>query len=173
MLRLCFLHQESQNQRNQLLLTRSHHPQPHPRGEVRPESLGWKIGRIKREGSKSQKKRTYRVQAQVSVVSSGAVPRLLARCSAPLGAESALDFGRLCWFLREMTVNPHYCSSCRSGPRIALLQLAAAALSARGRLGARTEPGYYRASGRSLPGGCSLPGRFFFLLFLLLFFSSS
>lgn len=84
LLRLCFLHQESQNQRNQLLLTRSHHPQPHPRGEVRPESLGWKIGRIKREGSKSQKKRTYRVQAQVSVVSSGAVPRLLARCSALL-----------------------------------------------------------------------------------------
>lgn len=142
-------------------------------GGFRPESLGWKIGRIKREGSKSQKKRTYRVQAQVSVVSSGAVPRLLPRCSAPLGAESALDLGRLCWFLREMTVNPHYCSSCRSGPRIALLQLATAALSARCRLGQEPNLATIVPADDRCQECVRSRVAFFLLLFLLLFFSSS
>lgn len=64
------------------------------------------------------------------MASPGAVPRPLSRCSAPLGAAGARDFRRLSRFLRETTVNPHYCSSCRLGPRIALLWLAAAVLSA-------------------------------------------
>lgn len=76
------------------------------------------------------------------------------------GDASARDSGRLGRFLRETTVNPHYCSSCRSGPRIALLRRAAAVLSASVRRGARTEPVYYRASGRQLAGGCLRPGTF-------------
>lgn len=67
--------------------------------------------------------------------SPGAVPRPLARCSTPLDAAGARDFRRLSRFLRETTVNPHYCSSCCSGPGIALLRPGAAMLSAGSHLG--------------------------------------
>lgn len=74
-----------------------------------------------KKGDGDPEKRTYLVQAQVSAASPGAVPRPLARCSAPPGAAGARDFRRLSRLLRETTVNPHYCLSCRLGPRIALL----------------------------------------------------
>lgn len=61
----------------------------------------------RREGREGREQRTYLVQAQVSVASPGAVPRPLARCSAPPGAAGAQDFRRLGRFLRETTVNPH------------------------------------------------------------------
>ncbi|EPQ11745.1 hypothetical protein D623_10033180 [Myotis brandtii] len=81
-------------------------------------------------GASQRKKRTYLVQAQVSVSSPGAVPRPLARCSALPDAACARDFRLLSRFLRETTVNPHYCSSCRSRPPIALLRPGAVVLSA-------------------------------------------
>lgn len=90
------------------------------------------------------------------MASPGAVPRPLTRCSAPPGAARARDLRRLSRFLRETTVNPHYCSSCRSGPRIALLRFAAAVLSAGSRRGqgpnlATTAP----ADDRCQEGACA------------------
>ena len=97
---------------------------------------GGRVGAAnRREGCGSREQRTYLVQAQVSVASPGAVPRPLARCSAPPGAAGARDLRRLSRFLRETTVNPHYCSSCRSGPSIALLRSVATVLRAGSRRG--------------------------------------
>lgn len=137
----CHLGQQSQSGRNRPHTARKRQTPSAATGRSSPQvrvlgvaGWGWRAGE-KGEGGGRREKRTYLVQAQVSVVSPGAVPRPLARCSAVPGAASARDLGCLGRFLRETTVNPHYCSSCRSGPRIALLRLAAAVLSASVRRG--------------------------------------
>lgn len=98
-------------------------------------------------------------QEQVSTSSPGAVPRPFTRCSAPPGAAGSRDFRRLSRFLQEATVNPHYCWSGSSGPRIAPLAGGGGALSWQPP-GAGTKPGYHRTSGRPLPGGCLRPGSY-------------
>lgn len=132
MRRLCHLGQESQSGLNQPLTAGSRHPPPAASGRSSPvvlgvEGWGWRAGARRngvgvRRNAPTYSKRKFRRRPQVRF------PRPLARCSVPPGAASARDLGRLGRFLRETTVNPHYCSSCRSGPRIALLRLLAAVL---------------------------------------------
>lgn len=158
--RFCHLGLDAQSGRSPPLTARSRLPPPQASGLSSLGVLGVGGGgrgaESQREGGGGREQRTYLVQAQVSVASPGAVPRPLARCSAPPGAARARDLRRLSRFLRETTVNPHYCSSCRSGPRIALLRLAAAVLSAGSRRGqgpnlATTAP----AEDRCREGACA------------------
>lgn len=158
--RFCRLRQDSQSGHSLPLTARSRHPPPATSGRSSPRVLGVGGGgwgsKSQREGGGGQEKRTYLVQAQVSVASPGAVPRPFARCSAPPGAARDRDFRRLSRFLRETTVNPHYCSSRRSGPCIALLRLAAAVFSA----GSRRAQGpnlatIAPADDRCLKGACA------------------
>lgn len=115
-------------------------------------------GPSQKERGGSRKKRTYLVQAQVSVVSR-CCPPPLARCSAPPGAADGRDFRRLSRFLRETTVNPHYCWSCRSGPCIVPPDRGSGAVSQQP-AGAGSEPGYRHAGSSPLPVGCLRPGSY-------------
>lgn len=150
--RFCHLGQGSPSGRCPPLGAGSRHPPPAASGRSSPGVLG--VGAANQgEGGGSREQRTYLVQAQVSVASPGAVPRPLARCSAPPGAAGARDRRRLSRFLREATVNPHYCSS------IAVLRSVATVLGAGSRRGqvpnlATTAPADDRC-----PEGASARGR--------------
>lgn len=127
-----------------------------PAGEVPPESLGRGGGSPRSRGIKVGYRKNAPTESRSKFQRRPQVRCLhpLARCSAPPGgaARDVPDLGLLSRFLRAATVNPYYCRSWGSGPRIALL-LGSLPAAARRRQGPnlRTPAG---AGGQPLPKGC-------------------
>ncbi|XP_039094738.1 translation initiation factor IF-2-like [Hyaena hyaena] len=160
--RFCYLGQDSQSGRSPRFTAGSRHPFPAASGRSSPESLGWEV----RGGGREPEERRWGPGA-THLPSPGASFGGVPRCGPPpprqvlsragrrrcpgLQASQPVPAGNDCksTLLFELPLGPPHRSPLAGGGGGAL---------SRQPPGAGTEPGYCRASGRSLPGGCLRPG---------------